>query len=199
MNRLLTWHRYEALKSQAADLIEDYALEYPVDPFRLASTLGLRVHTIELGSAFYTAACPYVEALATATSTVGSVRYDVYLDPLNVDCRQRFSLMHEISHIWLGHLDVSVAGDRQILEGEANFLAQYLLAPDALVGHWLPTLTSQAVHETFNVSWQTADLVVKRFQRAISKHGVDQEYDIRILSNARRAVHLETRSTGGAA
>ena len=42
MTRKLAYRRYEELKSLAADLIEDYALSYPLDPFELAATLGVQ-------------------------------------------------------------------------------------------------------------------------------------------------------------
>ena len=180
-------------------MIEDYALEYPLDPHRLASTLGLRVHTFELGTELYAAVCPHVEAVTFATSVAGSVKYDVYLDPLSVGTRRRFSLMHEISHVWLGHLDSASVGDAEKLEGEANFLAQYLLAPDVLVDEWLPELTTQGVRQEFQVGWKTAELVVNRVSRARLSGRANHEYNLRILSNARRAIQSEVLVAGGAA
>ena len=49
MKRILSHHRYEQLKSFAADFIEDYALCYPLDPFEIAAMLGLHVKVHEFG------------------------------------------------------------------------------------------------------------------------------------------------------
>ena len=49
MTRKLPYRRYEELKSLAADLIEDYELSYPLDPFEVAATLGMHVTVHEFG------------------------------------------------------------------------------------------------------------------------------------------------------
>jgi len=49
VSRKLPYRRYEELKSLAADLIEDYALSYPLDPFEIAATLGVHVTVHEFG------------------------------------------------------------------------------------------------------------------------------------------------------
>lgn len=43
MTRKLSPHRYERLKSLAADLIEDYELTYPLQPLTIADLLGVHV------------------------------------------------------------------------------------------------------------------------------------------------------------
>ena len=41
MSRILTSRRYEEVKALGADLIEDYELAYPLEPFEIADVLGV--------------------------------------------------------------------------------------------------------------------------------------------------------------
>ena len=41
MSRKLTSRRYEEVKALGADLIEDYELVYPLEPFEIADVLGV--------------------------------------------------------------------------------------------------------------------------------------------------------------
>lgn len=43
MSRKLTSSRYEEVKALGADLIEDYELVYPLEPFEIADVLGVHV------------------------------------------------------------------------------------------------------------------------------------------------------------
>lgn len=49
MSRMLSHRRYEELKALGADLIEDYALAYPLDPFEIADLMGVHVTVHEHG------------------------------------------------------------------------------------------------------------------------------------------------------
>ena len=49
MTRKLPNRRYEEMKGLAADLIEDYALAYPLDPLEVAAVLGVQVTIHPLG------------------------------------------------------------------------------------------------------------------------------------------------------
>jgi len=165
----------------------------------LASNLGLNIHTLPPGSSLSGATCLDIEALTIATSTHGGMRFDVFLDPLSVAARQRFSLMHEISHVWLGHLDSEVPSDREQWEGEANFLSQYILAPDALVEAWVPDLMAEQIRQVFCVGWHTANLVRNRVIRSREVSPSLRDYDQRIAKVARRAPQSEFSVAGGVA
>lgn len=65
--------------------------------------------------------------------------------------RSRFSLMHELGHIILGH-----SGETEANEAEANFFAGQILAPAAAVRK-LGCSSSDQIHDIFRISYMAAN------------------------------------------
>lgn len=72
--------------------------------------------------------------------------------------RQRFSLMHEVGHIVLGH-----TGTCEENEKEADLFASHILAPRAIM-HYLDCSSVKAVYRTFNISCMAANRIVNEFK-----------------------------------
>lgn len=77
--------------------------------------------------------------------------------------RLRFSLAHEIGHIFLKHID-----DNDTSEEEANYFASQIVAHDAIVismlkGDWNRDL--DFIRGQFGISWDTAEIKLKNINR----------------------------------
>lgn len=99
------------------------------------------------------------------TVVIGQNKLVLYNPDYDVICPQRlrFSLAHEIGHIFLNH-DV----DDSKNEEEANYFASQIVAHDAiavsmLTGKWSRDLNF--IREQFGISWDTASIKLKFINR----------------------------------
>lgn len=189
MSRMLSHRRYEELKALGADLIEDYALTYPLDPFEVADLLGVHVTVHEHGLPPMAWFCSTTDAYTLPGQSRHGLKFQVHLNGAAPPLRQRFTLMHEVAHIWLDHpwADTFIG---EVAEAEANFLASYLLAPDALVVAWVPGLSITGIAEEFQVSEEAAGLIHKRVVRMLTANAQGRYYNRRIASAALKRVEV---------
>lgn len=188
MSRKLPSHRYEQLKALAADFIEDYGLVYPVEPFEIADALGIQViiHTDGLP--------PVAERFSTSdgyTEPVASRhgwKYRIHVNGATPPLRQRFTMVHELAHVWLDHLRADTSLTDELAEGEANFLAGYLLAPDTLVIKWAPELAIWRIAKVFYISEDAAEIAHARVLRALNNGAIGKPHDQRIADCATRRI-----------
>lgn len=129
---------YERIKSAVADLYRRYSVTtIPVDVFSLARKMGIVIRPYS--------SCPDLFRLALkgavpedgfkATVLRGS-RYTTVIFYNDTMSRQRirFTILHEIGHIVLGHKQSS-----ELAEAEASFFAKYAIAPPVLVNYIRPS------------------------------------------------------------
>lgn len=186
MSRLLTTARYEQLKSFGADLIEDYELVYPLEPHEIANALGIRVSIHEDGKLPTWQGCDTDDGYTEQVASRYGTKFHIHVNGDKPYFRQSYTLMHEIAHAWLDHFsDLNWPGE-EAAEGEANFLANYLLAPDILVVTWEPEFTIHKIALTFQISEDAAKLTYERVMRARNRRAINQGYDTRILTSATR-------------
>lgn len=188
MTRKLSHGRYEELKRLGADLIEDYALRYPLDPFEISDLLGLHVTVHQRGLPSESALCCTDDGYTIPVQSVRGLKFQVHLNGATSLLRQRFTLLHEIAHIWLGHPRGDGPASDDLVEAEANFLAGYLLAPDVLVVGWVPGLTVAAIAHEFQVSDEAAGVIHRRVVRALNTATWPRGYDHRIEWSAVKRV-----------
>ena len=139
MGRLLLDKRYEEIKQVVADLYERYSITtIPVDPYGLAKRMGITLvpySTLkesvrsEVNQAYKDGFKYLLEDL-----DIGEGTWYVWYDDEQSDERIRFTILHEIGHIVLGHLQES-----ELAELEANFFAKFAIAPPILVNIIAPT------------------------------------------------------------
>lgn len=195
MRRILSHHRYEQLKGLAADFIEDYALCYPLDTFEIAAVLGLHVAVHAGGLPPAASFCSTDDGYTVALLSAHGPKYQIHLNGVKPSLRQRFTLMHEISHVWLGHLHNDGLVEHHQQEAEANFFASYLLAPDQLVLAWVPELTVEGIAEKFQVSREAARLIHGRVLRMLNTGARRRDYDRRIASAGAQRVRSADASS----
>ena len=102
----------------------------PVNPFRIARVLGFILVP-------YSSLTPEGEAVCLKRSTSGfkfhledgkRIQYYIAFNDRKCSGHVRFTILHEIGHILLGHMQES-----DLAEAEANFFAKYAIAPPSLV------------------------------------------------------------------
>lgn len=83
-----------------------------------------------------------------------------YNDHVHLDGRLRFSLMHELGHITLKHLDFHEKEQEQ----EANFFASHFLAPRMII-HYTGCKNANDVAKRFHLSTEAADYAFQDYRR----------------------------------
>lgn len=184
MTRLLKHARYEELKTAAGDLVEDYELTYPLDPRDIALTLGIRISVYSDWHPVFESLCKSRDGFTSRTRGSSGWKFVSHINGAMAPSRQRFTIMHEISHILLDHFLERGVTDPETAEAEANFLAGYLLAPDVLIVMWEPGLTIEDIARTFDISEEAAAHSHRRVLRAINRGALESEYDQRIANSA---------------
>lgn len=125
----------------------------PVDPFAIAAKCGYAVITYSsLGLKGERAALKKSESgfeLALEDERGETKRY-IYVNDRQSYQRQRFTVLHELGHIVLGHLQES-----DVAEAEANFFAKFCIAPPSLV-HLIRPTNYIDIAETFCLSSECA-------------------------------------------
>lgn len=124
--------RYDEIREAVADVIEDYGIiQYPFSLFKFIRNLGIRLVPFSMLSQdarnFLLAESidGYTKRPCSFNPLCTSIFYD---ETLSYE-RIRFTLAHELGHIFLEHGDTG----EKIFEDEANFFANYLLGPNPIV------------------------------------------------------------------
>lgn len=110
-------------------------------------------------------------------------RYVIVYNDKKPEQRTRFTLMHEIGHIELGH-----KGESDLAQLMADYFAGYALAPSPLI-HILADKSVDSVSIKFNVSRECASVCLKRYslwQRIRRKDWAD--YEKRLLSLLKKEI-----------
>lgn len=120
--------RYEEIKQEAVAILNKTCEKaIPIDPFAIATKLGIHVVAYQDLEGDAMNACFKISPNGFKYLEDGETRYIFY----NRDMprgRIRFTILHEIGHIVLGHLQGS-----DLAEAEANFFAKFTIAPPSLV------------------------------------------------------------------
>ena len=90
--------------------------------------------------------------------------YNIYYnDSSDIDdSRVHFTIMHEIGHIRLGHLDEDIDKPDNYKESEANFYAAYSLAPPPMIDYYA-CANQDDLCRTFHVSWEMSGYCLERY------------------------------------
>ncbi len=102
--------------------------------------------------------------------------YFVYYDDSKSYVRQRFSIMHEVGHIILGHKQES-----PLARIQANYFAGYALAPNPLI-HTYGIDNFVDLSNTFNISEECAMRCIARYNNWVQYGKPDYlPYEINLL------------------
>ena len=164
----LSVERYEEIKEIIVDMFEEYHVScIPISGFEIATRMGIKVVPYSI---YKVEVLRYM--LMESSDGFTGIDYGTYVIFYN-DTRATYgrvnnTIMHEIGHIVLGHLE-----DSELAEAEANFFAKYALAPPPLI-HKLGLTTSEEIEKIFEISREAALYAMEYYQKWKS-YG-DREY-----------------------
>lgn len=172
---LVYWDYYE-IENSVVNLYEELNIkEFPIDPFDIAKKRGYEV-------------VPYSkikkearEILRKTEASGASIRctngvFRIFYDDSHCENRQRFTIMHEIGHIELGHKEDSVYAEKC-----ANYFASYSLAPSPMIEK-LKCDDFIDIIANFNVSEDCAMFSFIRFLRWLKFSCKRKPYEKRLIS-----------------
>lgn len=181
----MTWNlpsnRYEEIRKVVADVLEDYGIEeYPFSLFGFIQSLGIRLVPYSL---LPNEAQTYlredgVDGFTKRDRVFNPLQTVVFYDNERSLERIRFTLAHELGHIFLEHPDTG----EKTYEDEANLFANYFLAPNPLV---VRDSENDAIRimDDFFVSYSCACAIRDRTLKRVRWGGDLLEHEMRILSN----------------
>jgi len=176
--KIPTYARYDYCCQKACEFLENYNIRaYPIDVERLIFDSGWELTSyFEIMMQFK---CDREKVICCLGSKDGFTQYDgfnysiAYNDDDTLGNRVRFTLMHEVGHIYLNHLtdfeatkifrgSLTVA-ENKVLENEANAFARNVLAPTSMVRH-LKEKSPSTVSGAFGLTTLAAETRLSFFE-----------------------------------
>lgn len=177
--RLLS-RRYDEIKTTVATLYERHQIkQYPIDAFSLCKKMGIILVpytslTLEKRTRAYSASADGFFAEYEVNGTNSQMIF--YNDEM-IPERIRFTILHEIGHIVLKHMEYS-----NVAEAEANFFAKYAIAPPPIVNLFNPEDPFD-IMENFGLSFECAWYAMKYYLKWHKYHINDEpDYEIIIVN-----------------
>lgn len=169
---------YERIKSAVADLYRRYSVAtIPVDVFSLARKMGIAIRTYSSYPDLFRLAlrggAPEDGFKANILDGTRSTTVIFYNDTMSRQ-RIRFTILHEIGHIVLGHKQSS-----ELAEAEANFFAKYAIAPPVLVRCIHPTDYVE-IADAFDISLECAYFCMGYYAKWLRFSYGDYDYETTI-------------------
>ena len=174
--------QYEEIKQIVSDTFVEYDVKsIPINAFEIAYKMGLKVVP------YSSVASKKREACEMFTNDGFSVEFGngdwviYYNDSCNNYGRISQTVMHEIGHYALGHIE---SGDEE--EAEASFFAKYALAPPPLIhrlyGMIGASISVDLIMKQFDISYTAAENALRYYQMWIT-YGNEAytDYEIQIL------------------
>ena len=178
--------RYEEIKKEVLFMFEETETDtYPIDCFEIARRLHyvLRPYSALGWDAYLEALDESDEGYSKVETdpVTGMNYYVIYYNDMGHGMRNiRWTIFHEIGHIYLGHHD-NPPGNEQLEEDEANFFAKYAMCPPPLL-HATKCSCPQDVYDKFDASGEFSGYAYEYFQNWLY-HGPREylPYEIELL------------------
>ena len=174
----LSNEQYEDIKRIVISSFVEYDVRcIPISAFELATKMGLKIIPYSaLEECKRNAAIKISEDGFSVEKNTGEwIIY--YNDSCRSYKRTNQTIMHEIAHYILGHVN----GDEEE-EAEAKFFAKYALAPPPLVHKVCAKVTPECVADIFDISFQAAMIACEYYYTWIKYGGKKYtEYEKQIL------------------
>ena len=168
---------YESIERKVVSLYKETGISsLPIDPFAIAKRRGYVVKKLSsLNSS--------AKQLFSKKELDGINYFDpelqtfvIYYDDSQKRERIRFTLMHEIGHIDLGHKEES-----ELARQMANYYAAYALAPSPLI-YTSGCEDFMDVADYFDISWTCADNCLQRTVNWYHYSGKIKPYESELLN-----------------
>lgn len=147
----LSDEEYEEIKEQIVSLFSEYDIKcVPISSFEIATKLGIAIWPYSaLGKERRRAA----RRISEDGFSIETEKHEWVIFYNDSKCYGRINntIMHEIAHFWLGHIEETVKE-----EAEAKFFAKYALAPPPLIHNMCEEINAETIHDTFDISYEAA-------------------------------------------
>lgn len=169
--------RYEEIKEEVYKLFRDYNISnVPIDFIQLTDKMGINL--VSYGSLKKEQKRKFLNISKDGFSYLNKKEkcYYIYYNENANWQRVRFTIMHEIGHIVLGHEEYSEKN-----EAEANFFSRSALAPICLIIKWEINELEDVV-STFDISYEAANYILDNIRkRNNSSHKEFSEVELKMI------------------
>lgn len=146
----LTTRTATYIKIKISNIVKEYNLTYPIDPFVLCEKMGyILVKYSDLSPEVIEKYKSKNENGFKIEDSDGTI-YIIYNDIKDIRII-KFTILHEIGHIVLNHLE-----DSKLAETQANFFAGYLLAPPIMINDLNIENDISKISEVFGITYSCA-------------------------------------------
>lgn len=163
--KIPSW-RYEEIEKKVVDLyIEQSITKIPIDPFEIINKRGyIKIPFSKIGdNKIFKTNREEKDAFSFYSPT--DKTFIIVYDDEKPLLRLRFTLMHEIGHIDLGH-----RGESDLAKKEADYYAGYALAPSPLISLFSRE-KKDAIGRIFWVSPDCASICKQRYEKWLQYGG----------------------------
>lgn len=183
----LTHFQCDEVKQDVADMLEECGIHtWPIDCFEIARKLHyiLRPYSSLSSEALIESNSkdPDGYSKIEMNSTTGMYQYVIYYnDTSRNEGRIRWTLFHEIGHIYRGHHDTPDDRNSEIEEAEANLFAKYAIAPPPLI-NYLNITSPKEIQDTFCTSYEASYNIMDYYCKRVHYGPHDMEsYEKQIM------------------
>ena len=180
--------RYEEIKADIIDMYEECEVhEFPINAFEIAAKLRYNVIPYSSLPQIKRAECRALSKDGCSeldyNESTGMYEYNIYYNDAvgTMDSRIHFTIMHEIGHIRLGHLDDDSDKDEDTMESEANFYAAYSIAPPPMINEYHCTSAADLC-KYFNTSGEMSYYAYERYTKWLTCGRYYKDYEIHLMS-----------------
>lgn len=160
--------RYNEIKHEVLFMYEECEItSLPIDCFEIARKLYY--HLVPYSQLSDRALRQAMQYSSDGFSSIrknpytGMYEWFIFYNDFNSLPRQRWTIFHEIGHIYLGHFEDYTMSDAQ-KESEANFFAKYSIAPPPLI-NMVECESATDVAAMFYVSGEASVYIFSYFQK----------------------------------
>lgn len=180
--------RYEEIKADIIDMYEECEVhEFPINAFEIAAKLRYNVIPYSSLSQIKRAECRALSKDGCSeldyNEATGMYEYNIYYNDAigTMDSRIQFTILHEIGHIRLGHLDDNSDKDERTMESEANFYAAYSIAPPPMIDVYACN-SPEDISECFHVSLEMSGYAYQRYQQWLRCGMYYKAYEVHMIN-----------------
>lgn len=180
--------RYEEIKADIIDMYEECEVhEFPINAFEIAAKLRYNVIPYSKLSPEKRAECRALSKDGCSeldlNPVTGMYEYNIYYNDAigTMLSRIQFTIMHEVGHIRLGHLDDDSDKDEDTMESEANFYAAYSIAPPPMINQYHCT-SADDLCRYFNTSDEMSGYAYERYLKWLKCGIYYKDYEIHLMS-----------------
>jgi hypothetical protein len=180
--------RYEEIKADIIDMYEECEVHvFPLDAFEIADKLRYNVFPYSQLPLEKRAECRNLSKDGCSeldlNPATGMYEYNIFYNDAvgTLDSRIQFTIMHEIGHIRLGHLDDDSDKPEDEMESEANFYAAYGIAPPPMID-FFDCESPEDISECFHISAEMSGYAYQRYRQWLRCGVYYKDYEIHMIN-----------------